>query len=194
MSTFSNWPPPPPPLPTTDYSPQYWQEFSFPAGGFAIKMPGEPIQTEGTLESKGHELPVTIYRYFGKTSSITHSVSYTDFPYNLESPHIVKQLFDEMRDAVVKKADGMATYNVLGETDVSLDGHPGRLLEVEVDHKAILRSKSFAVGNRLYQVTVITMSLGALSREMRRLHEEVALRFLDSFKLIQDAERELFIQ
>jgi hypothetical protein len=179
---------------SSDYSPDHWPEFSFPEDGFKIKMPGEPEKVIVASPYAGKKVPMTLFRYFGKTSMINHAVSYAQFTYNLESPRIVNQLFDEMRERLVNRADSVTTYNIISETDLIFENNPGRLLQVEVDHQYILRAKSLAFGNRLYQVMVITMSLGGISKEMRNLHEKIAFSFLDSFELLKTKERHLFIE
>jgi TonB family protein len=67
-------------------------------------------------------------------------------------------------------------------TDISIDGHPGRLLRERLPNGNILKAKMYLVGQRLYQIAV-TIPKPDSSPDMGRAYEKFADKFLDSFKL-----------
>jgi TonB family protein len=76
-------------------------------------------------------------------------------------------------------------------SEISLEGHPGRLLKERMRDGSIMRVKMFLVGQRLYQVAVTTPREEGAKAETVRFYETTASKFLDSFKLISTEQKTL---
>ena len=116
---------------------------------------------------------------------IVESVSYRDYPANLELPNLIKRVLDDARDRGLARF-AKAEPHILSETDVSVDGHPGRLVRVEVKDQ-ILQFKILVVTTRTYLLMLGTPKLPSAKSE----HEKLATRFFDSFKLMIPLEADL---
>jgi len=180
-------PPPPPPPPAKDYSPQVWQEFSPPEGRFKIKLPGEPQKIVKEREVGGAKQPVYTFNY-GTTSFIVYTLSYTDYPQALEEEQTVKKFLDGYREGRLA-ALATANYRVVSESEFLLEGHPARLLQVEVEKSKMLRMKTVVVGQRLYSLVVLTSIDPPMAMGSEKGYEKIAMAFLDSFRLIASADK-----
>src|SRR5207244_3119777 len=78
---------------------------------------------------------------------------------------------DNARDGAVTSAKG----KLKAEKRITLDKHPGRELHIEVEGKTAVRTRFYAVKNRLYQVLAVGTRELVFSKDTDR--------FLDSFKL-----------
>jgi len=170
-----------PPAPAADFDPAQWKEFVSKEGGFKIKMPGVPTAVTQPVESKSG----TVVAHFHSliTKSAEYVVGYTEVSQNLETVQPSKGTLDAIRDRTLAKENG----KLLSEQDVSVAGHPGRALVIEVSD-GVFRDKYFLVANRLYTVTVFTPATNGQSdgdtARIRRAQETVANAFLDSFSLL----------
>lgn len=180
--------PPPPPPPAKDYSPNLWQEFSYPEVGFKIKFPGEPKRTTVKRENGGVKR-VTDSISYGNASFINYDLTCTEYSQNFEASGNLKQFFDGYREGVLSLLLPKANYQILGEAEISVDGHPGRLIQVEVEKKKVLRMKTVTVGNRLYMLLVVTSIHSADSMGAENGYEKIAMSYLDSFQLIKTADK-----
>ena len=170
-----------PPAPAADFDPGQWKEFVSKEGGFKIKMPGVPTEVTQPVESKSG----TVVAHFHSliTKSAEYVVGYTEVAQNVETLQPSKATLDAIRDRTLAKENG----KLLSEQDVSVAGHPGRALVIEVSD-GVFRDKYFLVANRLYTVTVFTPATNGQSdgdtARIRRAQETVANAFLDSFSLL----------
>jgi hypothetical protein len=176
-----------PPPPVNDYSPQNWKAYSSPQGGFTVLFPGIPKESSETLESSIGSLRLHSVAY---NSFIHYSVNYIDYPIDLEVPANVKRLLDGARDGSLSEV-ATEDPHVTKESDISVDGHPGRFLQVELKGDAVVRTEYVLVKNRMYVVSVGTPKgrpnvLGAENN-----YEKIATSFLDSFKIIQSMDADL---
>ncbi len=157
-------------------------EYSSAAGRFKIRFSGVPREFEKTNESSvGTQVSHTVV--FVK--DIAESVSYRDYPGNLELPNLIKKVLDDARDrglALIAKEEP----HILSETVVSVEGHPGRLVRVEVKDQT-LRFKILVVANRTYVLMMGTPKLPSAQSE----HEKLVPSFFDSFKLMIPLEADL---
>jgi hypothetical protein len=101
-------------------------------------------------------------------------VGYNQRTESLESTG--QKLLDRLRDSVL--AGGKA--KLLSETQISLEGHPGRELKVEFPD-GIAIARLYVVGNRIYQVI-------ASLETNKKDQEPNAIKILDSFKLLSQAD------
>ena len=158
-------------------------EYVSAAGRFKILFPGVPKKFEGTHDTKLGKIATHLVMLPG---DVTRMVGYTDYPMNMEQPEFVKGVLDNARDgslARVAKEDP----RILSETDVAVEGHPGRFFRVELKGDAIVRTKIVVVGNRVYVLSVGTPKRPDAQAE----YEKVATTFFDSFKLTSPLETDL---
>jgi hypothetical protein len=157
-------------------NPNAWKEYSSQRGRFTILFPGTPIEADnssGRLEGRRFMLKTTA------AYAVYYSDFPSDFPNDLEKEAALrKQFLDTARDAVVAKSNG----KVLSETDIYLDGHPGRTLKIALPDGTVTRDKTYVVGKRIYQVVVVTLG-ELLAPDGGRFDEIRATKFLESFKL-----------
>lgn len=105
-------------------------------------------------------------------------VGYTERPEAVET--MGKRALDILRDSAIAGTQGKG--KLLGETDITLEGHPGRELRVEFpDGFGIARM--YLVGRRIYQ------AIGILPTA-KKAQEPAVLKILDSFKLLSPSEVE----
>jgi len=93
-------------------------------------------------------------------------------------------VLDYLRDGALSGTNGKA--KLVGETDISIEGHPGRELRVEYpDGFSIARI--YLVRNRIYQV------FASIPAD-KKAQEPTVVKILDSFKLLSQADVDAEIQ
>jgi len=156
-------------------------EYVSAAGRFKILFPGVPQEFEGTVDTK---LGQIASHFVMLSTDVTHAVNYTDYPMNLEEPELIKKVLDNARDGGLARV-AKEEPRILSETDISVQGHPGRFVSVELKGDAIIRNKIALVGNRVYVLTVGT------PKRPDAQYEKLANTFFDSFKLMSPLETDL---
>ncbi len=124
--------------PAVEHDPNAWKEYSSQRGLFTITFPGTPTDDDNSSGTA----PRLEGRKYMLTTTAVYAVYYMDFPadfsHDLEKEGMLrKQLFDNSRDAAVSQSKA----RVLDETDIAIDGHPGRLLKLVLPGGGILREK-----------------------------------------------------
>jgi hypothetical protein len=119
-----------------------WQEFTWKEGQCKILLPGTPkVRTRTTGDTPFVMLSV-------EKKGEVFGVMYNTIPALPEETEARKQLrLDVSRDLVLKATRG----KLLVDRKLSLDGHPGREIQVE-GKDGLYRLRVFLVGDRLYQV------------------------------------------
>lgn len=170
-----------PPAPATDFVFEQWKEFLSNDGGFKVSMPGIPTETSQPVDTKPGAPLAHFHALTTKTAEYT--VGFTTFARDLESMQSSRVTLAGIRDRILVKESG----KLLSETDVSLEGHPGRALVIEVND-GMFRDRYYLVRNRLYTISVFTPTVKGVSPGdavgIRKAQETIAERFLDSFKLL----------
>ena len=170
-----------PPRPAAEYDPKAWKEYSSRQGRFSILFPGRPSEEDTSFDTAAGRLEARQYKL---ATSAYYIVDYTDFPLVLEQePGKLNQTFNSIRDGAVANAQG----KVLSESDLRLEGHPGRELKIAIPDGGIIRVRMYAVGQRIYQ-TAVTTPKELKAPDGGRFDEARALKFLDSLKLISTEE------
>jgi len=150
-------------------------EYISAPGRFKIRFPAVPKEFEGTADTQLGRIPL---HFVVLAAGVTHAVNYTDYPMNIEQPGRAKGVLDDARDGgLARVAD--EEPRLISETDVSVEGHPGRFLRVELKGDAVLRHKIVLVGNRVYVLSVGTPKRPDAQPE----YDKLAAVFFDSFKL-----------
>src|ERR1044072_5911896 len=158
-------------------------EYISAAGRFKIRFPGVPQEFEGTHETNVGQIAS---HFVMLATDVTYGLNYTDYPMNVEQPELVKRIIDNARDGGLANV-AREEPRILSETDISVEGHPGRFLRVELKGDAILRYKLVLVGNRVYVLTVGTPKRSDAQAE----YEKRATSFFESFKLMTPLEADL---
>lgn len=162
--------------------PRAWREFSSAAGRFAVTMPGEPrlnVQRMPTPDGAG--IPLHIHTLL---TSAEYGVIYADYPFEVKGDEVQRRLLDDGARGAVASVGA----RLLDLKEVSLGGHPGRALKELMPDGRVMHVRLYLVGSRLYQVAVTLPKLEAAAPEAA-FAEEVAAKFLDSFRLLgEDAQ------
>ncbi|MCA1631119.1 MAG: energy transducer TonB [Acidobacteria bacterium] len=166
----------PAPQQVVERDPASWKTFASDAGGFVILFPGTPATTKHAVRLG--DKPVELNIYSLKTLA-EYSVMYADYPIPIGDPAVARAVLDNG----AKGAVAAANSELLSLTEISLDGHPGRLLKELMPGGEILRAKMLLVGRRLYQVAITTPDERGLPADTKSLYENMADKFLNSFKL-----------
>lgn len=121
-----------------------WAKFSSPEGRFSILMPGQPLRDD---QSKNTQVGKVVMHFFtARSEGGIFIVAFTDYAMG-----DVKRELDANRDSFLK---GMKA-TLVSESDIKLEGHPGREIKATRD-ALIIRSRIYLVGKRYYQAIAIT--------------------------------------
>src|SRR5262249_4516541 len=104
---------------------------------------------------------------------------YGDAPQPLDRPEISKQFFESARIMLDEWARSQKG-KLIGQRQFDLDGHPASEVKIELP-AGLIWQRYYLVSRRLYEVNL------ALKTEQRP-YEDLALKVLDSFKVLSDAE------
>lgn len=171
-----------PPPAAAEYSPQSWKEFKSQEGGFSVIMPGIPKEMTQTGETS---LGKVVIHAFRLDTFAFYQVSYFDFPKIIDDPVTSKNVIDKGRDGMVLRSHG----KLISEAETTLDGHPSRLMLVELEGGFSLKMKAFVSGKRLYMVGIGLPPDQDAPLEIKRFHEHVSAKFLDSFKIMSSVNK-----
>ena len=148
---------------------QEWPSFKSTDENFQISMPAEPGQQRTSGKSplgNGHH----IYSLDNGGISYTISVSIIENPPTKAKD--IKRTLDFARDLVTIVTEGKK----LTDTDITLQGFPGRLVQIEKD-KQIWTLRAFIVKEHMYQL---------MTTEPKAKDPNPAVaKFFDSFKLLR---------
>jgi len=145
-----------------------WKPFTSKEGGFTILFPGIP--TESKQETKTPAGTITVTFFVAEQDSATYIGGFSVFPRETMKARTEEKRLDNARDGAVAAARG----KLEAERKFHLKKHPARELLIKGE-KGFIRSRIYAVENRLYQ----TMVMG--TKEQMKGKE--VTRFLDSFQL-----------
>ena len=143
-----------------------WKRFSSAEGRFAILLPDQPVRT---VQSKDTGAGRVVMSFFTTRSDDgVFIVAYADY-----SMGEAKRELNANRDSFLK---GMKA-TLVSESDIKLQGNPGREIRASRD-KLTIRSRIYLVGGRYYQMVAIT--------PMTLPGDVEADRFLTSFELLRN--------
>jgi hypothetical protein len=171
----------PSPAPTTS------KEYVSADGRFKVLFPDTPKEIHETVESSMGKLP---FHMLICPSTVTYSVVYMDYPINLENADLVKKALDTAREGSLARV-AKENPRITKESDISIDGHAGRFLQVELKGDVVIRMRYAAAGNRVYVVAVGSPKTKPEVVDATNDYETIATRFMDSFKIIPALEADL---
>ena len=168
--------PPPPPPPAKDYFPDKWDEYSSKTGKFRIRFPKQPQES---VNMQG-ELEVSSLEYKGL---INYRVSSVDYKNPIDDPQKVKAMLQGLKTSALNSLKDKG-LTVVAEREVTVDGHNGIFVHVELQGKEVWRVQWVAAGSRLY--TIITFSRKGSPEELEGKDDfqKVAMGFINSFHVV----------
>ena len=165
-----------PPPPAKDYFPKTWEEYSFPAGKFRIRFPEKPIETTATQQG----LQVNSIEFKGL---ITYRVSYIDYGAPIDDPQKVKEMLQRLKTAALNSL-GEKEVRIITERDITVDGHAGVFVHMEVGAKEVIRVQWVPAGSRLYMVSATSRKGSPQELEGKDDFEKIAGGFIESFHIM----------
>lgn len=149
---------------------QIWSEYRPEGGRYRVLMPGTP-----QLSDQDIALPdgrkVKMYQAAIETSNAAYLGTHVDYPADLVSKASPDTLLDNVRNGSSRG------HTLRSEQRLTIAGNPGREYVIARANGVVLVTRSFLVGNRLYQIIVAGRPGVEQAPETRR--------FLDSFALLQ---------
>ena len=171
---------PPPPPPAKDYFPGTWDEYTSRAGKFRIRFPKQPRESVGTQEG----LAVYTLEHEGLLSYRASSV---DFGAPLDDLQKVAGLFQELKRGALNTLTGV-NMRVVADREVTVDGHRGIFLHIEVEGGEVVRIQWVVAGPRLYTITTSSRKGRPNELEGKDDFEKVASGFIGSFHVIASGD------
>ena len=162
-------------------------EYSSSEGRFKVffHLPCTLNEAIGPVETKLGK--VNLYMLLCPTPTITYTLMYTEYPIDLDTPDLVKRTLDSARESSLSRV-AKEDPQVKKESEISVEGNPGRFLQVELKGDAMVRMRYFVKANRLYVFGVGTPKKIPPVIDATNDYEAIATRFMDSFKLITPLE------
>jgi hypothetical protein len=150
-----------------------WSEFSSVDGAFSVLMPGTP--TEQTQSQDTDLGAIEVHSFTFEQGGVAYLVGYNDLPAAVLEAVTPAVILDSACGGQVEKVNG----TLLNKEEIMLGTYPGRDLEIQIQDStgtSSLRSRTFLIRDRLYQVMVVGPKGQITSPD--------TTKFLDSFKLV----------
>lgn len=147
-------------------------------GRFSIALPAEnngvkPLAVDSPLGQ------LTGNAYEWKLKEGTYTVGFVDAPNSIEDAENTARILGSIRERMTAWATSK-NGKVTSDKPAEIEKHPG--LELKLDFpNALLWQRFYVVSNRLYQVILVL-------KADQRPGEAVAVKVLDSFKLLSEAK------
>jgi len=143
-----------------------WQTITSDEGGFSVSMPGKPIEEARDRDAAAGLFAEHSYKVSNKDA--TYLLSYTDFPESMHNPP------DELLKyyGIVSSGD-----TVVQDEQVTVQGNPGRVVELDALGGTYIWYKAVIVGKRLYALSVSapTTSKEAIAGDAQHFQESFQL-------------------
>jgi len=173
ITGFAQKPSPPTALGAVSLQSASLRELSEPGHGFKVLIPGEPKKETTSVEN------VLVYTMVSIGDGIVCVVSRQRNPAPLDSQSAIDAFYKTFMDNYAKSS----TFEVAGETNISLDNHPGREYKLKKNAATGL-ARVFLIGRDAYSVSAVAIMPGA--------SEKTILTILDSFKLTEKSPKDEF--
>jgi hypothetical protein len=152
-----------------------WSNLDSVEGGFSVSMPSKPQLSTRDVDTAVGKLPL---HTFNSASTVAElMISYADYPSEPSDAAEYEKVLDGMRKGLLK---GLET-NLLIETKITLQGHPGRewrAIKMAGDVEVVFNWKVYLVGRRLYQMVAATRKADAESPDVQRFFNSFRIRSL----------------
>ncbi|MEN3325971.1 MAG: hypothetical protein V7638_778 [Acidobacteriota bacterium] len=152
-------------------------EFVSLEGRFSISLPDRfKQQTKLKIPTPLDDAYGNLYEW--QIKEVTFGVGYADILQPINQPEAVKQLFDSVTESFRKLAVAN-NGNAARVKQITLDNHPGIEQRADISKSSFIQ-RTYLVSRRIYQTLVVMTN--------SKRDESNAIRVLDSFKLLSDAE------
>lgn len=121
------------------FHPHNWHRIAPSKAGFSVLMPGVPNESEQVIRRHNRWTTAHVFTY--NSGDESYSIAYSDFPERLDAATV--------RPSLRNSAAGAG--RVLLDVNVTLNGHPGKLVTVFADGRTTTTG-FYIAGARLYQV------------------------------------------
>jgi hypothetical protein len=148
-----------------------WKPFSPKDGSFIILLPDTPSEAKKSIKTASGTAEVSLFEVAVKPGDGKYVVGYSEFPESSIKPGTEDKRLDHARDGALASAKG----KLKREKSLLLDNSPGRELNIEIEGKAMVVLRMYAVKNRLYEIVAAGSAEFVTSKE--------TAKFLESFKL-----------
>lgn len=170
----------PPPAPVAVQAEPAWINGAPANAGFTILMPGKP--SEQTQPVKGQP-GVENHLLMVETKLAAFVVSYVVFPDVVTDPALIKDLLDRGREGGLTSSGA----TLKSEKEIKFNDYFGREWLIELPGDLSATARAYWVKRRLFQTIFVATSKSDDSLELKKLRQEAATKFLDSFSLSDDA-------
>ncbi len=166
------------------------KDYSSFEGRFKVRFPSPCTLNEinGPVETKLGQAILAMLLCVSSTA--TYSVLYTDYTIDLESPDLARKALDSAREGSLSRV-AKEDPQIVKESNISIEGHPGRFLQIELKGDAMIRMRYFIAANRIYVVGAGTPKKKPQVVDASNDYETLATTFMDSFKLIPPVETDV---
>jgi hypothetical protein len=152
-----------------------WKTFTPKAGGFTVSFPGTPTEHKQSVKMpSGSSIEVMLYVYEPKKGEGQYVVSFSEYPDSALKAGTDEKRLENARDGAIQNVKGKLKG---GTKHIKVDGYPGLDLTIETKENILVRTRIYAVKNRLYQTLVIGPPKMVTAKETEQ--------FLNSFKLVK---------
>lgn len=114
-----------------------------------------------------------------ETKLAGYVVTYVQFPDEITDPAVIKGLLDRGREGGVESSGG----TLKSEKEIKLNDYLGREWLMELPGGLTATARAYWVKRTLYQTIFVTTPKSDDSAEVKKLRQETASKFLDSFTL-----------
>ena len=142
----------PPPPPAKDYFPRLWKDFISTEGGFKVRYPGDPKES---VEPRSKSTVLHSF-WYGSDKFIYYTVNYRDLPNPPANQTEAREFLKGERDLRMTGVEGR--MKLLSEEEITRDGYPAILLEIQLFGDRRLRELDVIRGARHYHIMVITLA------------------------------------
>jgi len=153
-----------------------WGEFSLPNGQFVVSMPGTPQSLAVPLEPKTLGLVAHVLALDKENES--YAVTYVEFPNPVDEAPKSKAMLDVIAEKELTKVAG----KLMAQTEIAIDGHPGRELHIEVAD-GFWVDRIYLVGRRMYVVSAFAAKIESDAKQISQQQEAVIRKYFETFKL-----------
>jgi hypothetical protein len=152
-----------------------WREYTSKDGRYSIQMPGAPRETqkEATLPPPFSGQLTVQMATVDLGNKAGYAVMYNDYPAAIMAQPIGT---DQRLEGAVKGGVNAVKGTIVQQKSISLNGYPGREVQISSGDKKQVRTRIYLVKSRLYQVHVI-------GRDAATITSADADKFFNSFKL-----------
>jgi hypothetical protein len=157
-----------------------WQPFVLPNGGGQLLLPGEPTSEAVTGRGPG-VIAAQRFEVIRAEEDVLFLLLRTDRAADVTQSLTFAEFYAPERDYLLDKAPG----RVVQESDLTLNGHPGKELQVELQAKGMMIARTYLVRGQPRDRGYVLVAIG------RRLQpgKGDAARFFDSFKIDTPPQR-----